>query len=114
MALREVSMMGAYSLHATSSTITSREATKYGTDERLTDNAGRALYIVEGLSPVIADDVVDLRVYTTDAVNMRVKRGTEFAAKGWVTVKPIVGKYGLTGSYTVEEHNLGKDGKQDG
>lgn len=110
MALKSVSMTGAYALHATSSTITSREATEYGTDERLTDRAGRGLYVVEGLSPVIADDVVDLRVYTTDAVNLKVKRGEEFAAKGLVTVKPVVGKYGLTGSYTVEEHDLHKGG----
>ena len=110
MALKSVSMSGAYALHATPSTITSREATEYGTGKRLTDRAGRGLYVVEGLSPVIADDVVDLRVYTIDAVNLQVKRGEEFAAKGVVTVKPVVGKYGLTESYTVEEHDLNKGG----
>lgn len=110
MVLKTVSMTGAYSLHATSSSITSREANEYGTDTRLTDRTGRGLYIVEGLSPVINDEVVDLKVYTTDALSAQVKRGEEFAAKGVVTVKPVVGRYGLTGSYTVEEHAVGKAG----
>lgn len=110
MALKSVSMTGAYSLHATSTSITSREATEYGSDKRLTDRAGRGPYVVDGLSPVIADDVVHLRVYTTDALNLQVKRGEEFAAKGLITVKPVVGRYGLTDEYVVEEHAVGKDG----
>lgn len=114
MALKEVSMRGKYSLHATASTVTSREATKYGTDERMRDSRGRELYAVEGLAPVVADEVVDLKVYTTEALSLQVQRGQEFAASGILTVKPIVGKYGLTGSYTVDEHAIGKENKNNG
>jgi len=114
MALKEVSMRGKYSLHATASTVTSREATKYGTDERMKDNRGRELYTVEGLSPVVADEVVDLKVYTTEPLSRQVQRGEEFAASGIITVKPIVGKYGLTGSYVVDEHSIGKENKNNG
>lgn len=114
MALKEVSMRGKYSLHATAKTVTSREATKYGSDERMKDNRGRELYTVEGLSPVVADEVVDLKVYATEALNLQVQRGEEFAASGIITVKPIVGKYGLTGSYVVDEHAVGKENKHNG
>lgn len=114
MALKEVSMRGKYSLHATASTVTSREATKFGSDERLRDSRGRDLFLVEGLSPVVADEVVDLNVYATEVLNLQVQRGEEFAASGIVTVKPIVGKYGLTGSYAVDEHAVGKENKNHG
>lgn len=114
MALKEVSMRGKYSLHATAKVVTSREATKYGTDERMKDARGRELYAVEGLAPVVADEVVDLKVFATEALNLQVQRGEEFAASGIVTVKPIVGKYGLTGSYVVDEHAVGKENKTHG
>lgn len=114
MALKEVSMRGKYSLHATASTVTSREATKYGSDERMKDAKGRELYAVEGLSPVVADEVVDLKVYAPESIALQVQRGQEFAASGIITVKPIVGKYGLTGSYTVDEHSVGKENKNNG
>lgn len=114
MALKEVSMRGKYSLHATASTVTSREATKFGSDERMLDSRGRELFVVEGLSPVVADEVVDLKVYTTEPLSRQVQRGEEFAASGIITVKPIVGKYGLTGSYVVDEHAVGKENKNHG
>lgn len=114
MALKQVSMRGKYALHATAKGVTSREATEYGTDERVKDHKGRALYLVEGLAPVVADSVVDLKVYTPDSLNLEVQRGEEFAASGILTVKPVVGKYGLTGSYVVDEHAVGKENKNNG
>lgn len=106
MPLKTVSMTGKYPLHATKKVVSSIEATEYGSDTRMTDHMGRGLYKVAGLNPVVADEAVDIDVYTLEPLNFEVNRGSEFPASGVLTVKPVMGRYQLTGSYTVAEHQV--------
>lgn len=107
MALTQIGLRGAYPLHATKGHISARPATEFGSDEPL-KYRGEQMYKVDGLSAVIADEEVEVQVFVREALDLDVKRSSDFAAQGDLIVKPQYKSYGLSAKYFVEKHEIGK------